>query len=92
MAPSATSPTTAGPDGDPFPVILLLASSCSRRSQSHREGEGFRHLYDFPFRDDFERLDCPRLVDMQHDIELIGQPALKISRKQADSDVWKIAS
>src|SRR6202022_627892 len=42
-------------------------------SRLHREREGLRHLSRFPFRRGFERFDCPRLIEMEHGVELVRQ-------------------
>jgi hypothetical protein len=45
---------------------------------SNAEGECLRHLACFPFWRIFKRLKRPRLVEVEHRIELIGEPGLKV--------------
>src|SRR5689334_8691333 len=46
--------------------------------QLHREGEDFRQLARLPFGGVLQRLDRPRLIKVEHGVELICQPRLEI--------------
>src|SRR4030088_2618797 len=44
----------------------------------YREGEGLRHFARFPFRSRLERFDRPRLVEVEHRVELIWQACMDL--------------
>src|ERR1700704_4550166 len=56
-----------------FVAALLGCNRPAVLPRLHREREGLRHFSRFPFRRGFERFDCPRLIEMEHGVELVRQ-------------------
>ena len=50
---------------------LALAGARFPLPRLHREREGLRHLSGFPFRRGLKRFDGPRLIEMEHVVELV---------------------
>src|SRR5436853_7939862 len=62
----------------PIQSVDSLLSSYSLLLISDTEGEGFWRFASFPSGSAFQRLNRPRFIKVQHDIELLGHRGIEI--------------